>query len=247
MSDNPVEQVLSDLFRYLEVLETQNGAMLQLLKDKKIVSDKKFAPYLEQAATISEVKWRAARTRMEHLFAAMPEPTKAAEPAKKEVPKKEQSQAETQEDRQVKTRPQPEKEQEQGKGAAPAADSRPKEAADDRPNSEKPSPEASAPQPKAPSDSKSKDAPKEPAASQKTAQPAEPAATTRAQEASTPKTEAAHTRKPAEVKESGQDKDAKRSAQHPPASKEAAEVQPGKNTRPQPQPQPVKDTEKEAA
>ena len=90
MSDNPVEQVLSDLFRYLEVLEMQNGAMLQLLKDKGVVSDDQFAPYLEKAATSSDVKWRAARARMKHLFASIPERTaKKPEATTKEPPKKE--------------------------------------------------------------------------------------------------------------------------------------------------------------
>lgn len=74
MSDNPNEQIFSDLFRYLEVVETQNAAILQLLKDKKVVSEKKFASYLEQAAVASDVKWRAARVRMEHLLASAPEP-----------------------------------------------------------------------------------------------------------------------------------------------------------------------------
>lgn len=95
MSDKPVEQVFSDLFRYLEVLETQNGAMLQLLKDKGVVSDEQFAPYLEKAATASDVKWRAARVRMEHLFASVSEQiakkteTTTNEPPKKEPPAQE--------------------------------------------------------------------------------------------------------------------------------------------------------------
>ena len=69
MSDNPAEQVLSDLFGYLELLETQSGAVLQFLKDHKIASDEQLAPYMEQSANASSVKWRAARVRMQHLFA----------------------------------------------------------------------------------------------------------------------------------------------------------------------------------
>ncbi|HWC18319.1 MAG TPA: hypothetical protein VG498_14955 [Terriglobales bacterium] len=81
MSDNPAQQVLSDLFGYLESLETQSGAILQFLKDKGGLNDQQLAPYLEQAANASSVKWRAARVRMEHLFAVsdqippMPSPT----------------------------------------------------------------------------------------------------------------------------------------------------------------------------
>lgn len=74
MSDIPIAQIFDDLFRYLEVLETQNRAILQLLKDRGIIADQQFAPYLEEAAVASDVKWRAARARMEHLFAQTPEP-----------------------------------------------------------------------------------------------------------------------------------------------------------------------------
>ena len=93
--DNPVEQVLSDLFQYFETLEAQNAALLQFLKGQKIVTDKKFASYLEQAVTASNVKWRAARVRMEHLLATAPEPAaKPSEAGAKEVPKQEAKQAE---------------------------------------------------------------------------------------------------------------------------------------------------------
>jgi|SRR5579859_2973615 len=74
MSDNPTQEILSDLFRHLETLETQNIALVQVLKDKKVVTEKKFASYLEEAAVASDVKWRAARARMEHLFTQAPEP-----------------------------------------------------------------------------------------------------------------------------------------------------------------------------
>ena len=98
MTDNPTEQVLNDLFRYLEALETQNGAILQLLKDRGIVTDEQFAPYLEKSSTASDVKWRAARVRMEHLFANVPEPkARVSESPTKEVPKKEHSTGEASE------------------------------------------------------------------------------------------------------------------------------------------------------
>ena len=78
MSDNPAEQVLSELFGYLESMETQSGAVLQFMKEKGIATDEQLAPYLEQAANASGVKWRAARVRMEHLFsAAQPTPTQS--------------------------------------------------------------------------------------------------------------------------------------------------------------------------
>jgi hypothetical protein len=89
MSENPLEEVLEDLFRYLELLETQSGAVLQYLKDKGIASDEHLAPYLEQAANASNVKWRAARVRMRHLFAVAPQPAgnEVSKPENKEVKK----------------------------------------------------------------------------------------------------------------------------------------------------------------
>ena len=72
MSDNPVKEVLSDLFPYLESLETKCAAILAFLKEKGIATDEQLAPYLEQAADASGVRWHAARLRMEHLFAVAP-------------------------------------------------------------------------------------------------------------------------------------------------------------------------------
>ncbi|MFL6437123.1 MAG: hypothetical protein ACJ71Q_06050 [Terriglobales bacterium] len=81
MNDNPVEEVLKDLFRYFELLETESRAIRQFLKENGIATDEKLAPYLEQAANASSVKWRAAKVRMERLFAL------AAQPAETQVEK----------------------------------------------------------------------------------------------------------------------------------------------------------------
>lgn len=63
-----IKEVLDELFSLLEGMETKNGALLDFLKDKKITTDKKLAPYLERAANASSVRWRAARVRMEFLL-----------------------------------------------------------------------------------------------------------------------------------------------------------------------------------
>jgi hypothetical protein len=81
VNDNPVEEVLKDLFRYFELLETESRAIRQFLKENGIATDEKLAPYLEQAANASSVKWRAAKVRMERLFAL------AAQPAETQVEK----------------------------------------------------------------------------------------------------------------------------------------------------------------
>lgn len=68
MNNEAMKEVLNELFSHLERLETQNEAILQFLKEKKRVTDKQLAPYLEQAANASNVKWRAARVRIDHLL-----------------------------------------------------------------------------------------------------------------------------------------------------------------------------------
>lgn len=70
MPDNPAKEAFTDLLTHLEHLETLTGALLQLLKDNGMASDDKLAPYLEQASKASDVRMRAARARLEHLFTA---------------------------------------------------------------------------------------------------------------------------------------------------------------------------------
>lgn len=68
MDNETMKEVLNELFSHLERLETQSEAILQFLKEKKRVTDKQLAPYLEQAGNASSVKWRAARVRIDHLL-----------------------------------------------------------------------------------------------------------------------------------------------------------------------------------
>src|SRR5690242_18308078 len=68
MNNEAMREVLNDLFSHLERLETQSEAVLQFLKEKKRVTDKQLAPYLEQAGNASSVRWRAARVRIDHLL-----------------------------------------------------------------------------------------------------------------------------------------------------------------------------------
>ena len=64
------QELLNELGSSLEALETKQDALLQFLKDKGIVSDDQLAPYLDQAGKASDVRWRAARARLEHLLSA---------------------------------------------------------------------------------------------------------------------------------------------------------------------------------
>jgi hypothetical protein len=68
MNSEAMKEVLNELFSHLERLETQSEAILQFLKEKKRVTDKQLAPYLEQAGNASNVRWRAARVRIERLL-----------------------------------------------------------------------------------------------------------------------------------------------------------------------------------
>jgi hypothetical protein len=64
------QELLNELGSSVEKLETQHAALLQFLKDKGVVAEAEFAPYLEQASKASSVRWRAARVRLEYLISA---------------------------------------------------------------------------------------------------------------------------------------------------------------------------------
>jgi hypothetical protein len=74
----PIKEIFDEMFALLETLETQNIAVLQFLKDKGIAPEEKLAPYLERAGNASNVKWRAARARMDHLLTPIPPAAKEA-------------------------------------------------------------------------------------------------------------------------------------------------------------------------
>jgi hypothetical protein len=82
MDEKIAQEILDELFPALEALETQSAAILQFLKERKIATDKDLAPFLEQAANASNVRWRAARLRMERLFAGA---IKSAEESEKKT------------------------------------------------------------------------------------------------------------------------------------------------------------------
>jgi hypothetical protein len=89
------EQILEELVPTLEALDTQSTATTQFLKDKKIASDEEFAPYLQQAASASSVRWRALGLRMKRLFSlAEKEAEKKSESAASEEKKSAKAKAE---------------------------------------------------------------------------------------------------------------------------------------------------------
>ena len=84
MNQNIAHEILHELFSSLEALDTQSAALLQFLKDKGIATEKELAPYLEQAGNASNVRWLAARVRVDHLISSAmkaPERDVTKEPA----------------------------------------------------------------------------------------------------------------------------------------------------------------------
>ncbi len=68
MSINPAEQFLEEMLPYLEKLDAQIGAIIQVLKDKGLTTGEEFSRYVEKADLASNVRDRGLRVRMERLF-----------------------------------------------------------------------------------------------------------------------------------------------------------------------------------
>jgi hypothetical protein len=60
------------------------------LKDQGIASDEKLSTYLDQAGKASNVKWRAARMRMEYLLTPIQKETAGSDKSKQPEPKESQ-------------------------------------------------------------------------------------------------------------------------------------------------------------
>ena len=67
--ENPLQELLNAIISSLEPLEARIEAVYQFLKAKGGASDKDLAPFLEQSANASNVRWRAFRVRAEALIA----------------------------------------------------------------------------------------------------------------------------------------------------------------------------------
>jgi hypothetical protein len=156
----PIKEILDELFSLLESLEAQSLALTQFLKDEGIASDKKLAPYLDQAGNASSVKWRAARARMRYLLSPVPKQASAPEKDKSkdtnrepEKPPADKSSTDKQPtDRQPKDKPPAEKsptEQNKPESSDPAKDTAQNKSANADKN----------PKPTAKDDTKKSDAP----------------------------------------------------------------------------------------
>jgi hypothetical protein len=70
MNADLAQELLNQLGSSLENLETQQAALLQFLKDEGVISDEKLALYIDKASVTSEVRWRAARVRLERIISS---------------------------------------------------------------------------------------------------------------------------------------------------------------------------------
>jgi hypothetical protein len=86
MDDKLTRELLDEVIPYLEKIEAQSAAVLELLKEKGLATNEQLTAYLEQASNASNVRWRAARLRIERILEAS---NKNAEPAKSETKPKE--------------------------------------------------------------------------------------------------------------------------------------------------------------
>lgn len=85
MKEDIAQEILHELFSSLEALDTQVTAVLQFLKDKESANGEDLAPYLEQAGNASNVRWRAARVRIDYLLSSAMKT--AEQDVKEELPK----------------------------------------------------------------------------------------------------------------------------------------------------------------
>ncbi len=58
MKGNPAEEFFHELLPYLEKLDAQIGALIQVLRDKGVTTPEEFARYVEQADLASDVRDR---------------------------------------------------------------------------------------------------------------------------------------------------------------------------------------------
>jgi hypothetical protein len=84
MDENISRQILDDLLPSLEALDTKASALLQLLKDKGIATPEEITAHLNQAANSSNIRWRAARVRLDYLLSAAAKPHEQAADKKAE-------------------------------------------------------------------------------------------------------------------------------------------------------------------
>ena len=85
MDPQITREILDDLIPSLEALEAKSTAVLEFLKHEGIANDEKIAPYLEQAASASNVRWLGVRVRIERLLSSVKKESDHKESAEKNI------------------------------------------------------------------------------------------------------------------------------------------------------------------
>ena len=83
MERNALKELLDELLPSLEALEGRTGAILEFMRDKGLATDEELAPYLEQANNAANVRWLAARLRINRILATVEESATETAPAAK--------------------------------------------------------------------------------------------------------------------------------------------------------------------
>jgi len=65
-----LEEVVDELVSSIEAVEAQATAAVQFLKAQGLATDEQLTPYMQQAGTASNVKWRAARLRLKRILSS---------------------------------------------------------------------------------------------------------------------------------------------------------------------------------
>jgi hypothetical protein len=142
---NPIAEIFDEMFTLLEAMETRSVAMLNYLQGQQGVTDENLAPYMDRASAASEVRWRAARARMEHLLA--PKPKSSTDAAKDTKGKDEKPKSASPAPAQAKEQSKPES-KDLGKelAAAPSAADKSHDEKDTKTQNAKPATEDKTPQ-----------------------------------------------------------------------------------------------------
>jgi hypothetical protein len=69
-AEKTVKEIMDELFPAFEAMDARSAAIVQFLKEEGMATDDQLSRYLQPAEDASNVRWRAARIRLERLFSS---------------------------------------------------------------------------------------------------------------------------------------------------------------------------------